>query len=91
MNRNHILHWARNSGINVKIHTHEGLPASTDEEFVRALKKFAEYAASHERKACLKLCEGWSFVPGGHEFTPQELVQNLSSTIATQIQARGEK
>ena len=42
-----------------------------------------------EREACAKVCEGWDFVPGGHEFTPQQLTKNLTNTIATNIRARG--
>jgi hypothetical protein len=41
-----------------------------------------------ERDACAKVCEGWDFVPGGHEFTPQQLTKNLTRTIAHHIRAR---
>jgi hypothetical protein len=42
-----------------------------------------------EREACWRLCEGWDFIPGGHEFTPQQLTKNLTDTIAAHIRARG--
>ena len=47
-------------------------------------------AIQAEREECAKLCDGWDFVPGGHEFTPQQLVKNLTGTIATHIRARGQ-
>ena len=47
-------------------------------------------AIQAEREACAKLCDGWDFVPGGHEFTPQQLTKNLTDTIATRIRARGQ-
>jgi hypothetical protein len=46
-------------------------------------------AVEAEREACAKLCDGWDFVPGGHEFTPQQLTKNLTGTIAAHIRARG--
>ena len=48
-----------------------------------------EKAMLLEREACAKLCDGWDFVPGGHEFTPQQLTKNLTETIANHIRARG--
>jgi hypothetical protein len=53
--------------------------------FLRTWQK----AIQAEREECAKVCEGWDFVPGGHEFSPQELTKNLTDTIATQIRARG--
>ena len=47
-------------------------------------------AIQAEREECAKLCEGWDFVPGGHEFTSQQLTKNLTGTIATHIRARGQ-
>jgi hypothetical protein len=47
-------------------------------------------AIQAEREECAKLCDGWDFVPGGHEFTPQQLTKNLTDTIATRIRARGQ-
>ena len=47
-------------------------------------------AIQAEREECAKLCDGWDFVPGGHEFTPQQLTKNLTETIATRIRARGQ-
>ena len=46
------------------------------------------HAVEAEREACAKVCEGWDFVPGGHEFTPQQLTKNLTRTIAHHIRAR---
>jgi hypothetical protein len=53
------------------------------------LEAFAELVRADEREACAKVCEGWDFVPGGHEFTPQQLTKNLTETIARHIRARG--
>jgi hypothetical protein len=53
--------------------------------FLRAWQR----AIQAEREACAKVCEGWDFVPGGHEFTPQQLTKNLTDTIAARILARG--
>lgn len=47
-------------------------------------------AMQAEREACAKVCDGWDFVPGGHEFTPQQLTKNLTDTIAARIRARGQ-
>ena len=47
-------------------------------------------AIQAEREECAKVCEGWDFVPGGHEFTSQQLTKNLTETIATRIRARGQ-
>lgn len=47
MNNNHILNWARKSGIDI---------SSNDEHF-KMFKKFAEYAVSHERDRCAKICD----------------------------------
>jgi hypothetical protein len=47
-------------------------------------------AIQAEREECAKICEGWDFVPGGHEFTPQQLTKNLTDTIAARIRARGQ-
>jgi hypothetical protein len=47
MNINHIMSWARKSGIHIQ---------SNDENF-KMLKKFAEYAISHERTRCAKMCD----------------------------------
>jgi hypothetical protein len=47
-------------------------------------------AIQAEREECAKVCEGWDFVPGGHELTPQQLTKNLTETIATRIRARGQ-
>ena len=47
-------------------------------------------AIQAEREECAKICEGWDFVPGGHEFTSQQLTKNLTETIATHICARGQ-
>lgn len=47
-------------------------------------------AMQAEREECAKLCGGWDFVPGGHEFTPQQLTKNLTDTIAARIRARGQ-
>jgi hypothetical protein len=47
-------------------------------------------AIQAEREECAKICEGWDFVPGGHEFTPQQLTKNLTDTIASRIRARGQ-
>jgi len=52
------------------------------------LERFAILVAAAEREACAKLCDGWDFLPGGHEFTPQQLVKNITSTIANRIRAR---
>jgi hypothetical protein len=52
--------------------------------FLRTWQK----AIQAEREECAKVCEGWDFVPGGHEFTPQQLTKNLTDTIAAQIRAR---
>jgi hypothetical protein len=46
--------------------------------------------AAAEREACAKECEGWDFVSGGHDRTPQQLTENLTHTIAHHIRARGE-
>ena len=54
--------------------------------FLRAWQR----AMQAEREECAKVCEGWDFVPGGHEFTPQELTKNLTDTIAARIRARGQ-
>jgi hypothetical protein len=51
---------------------------------------FAQLVAQKEREECAKVCEGWDFVPGGHEFTSQQLTKNLTETIATCIRARGQ-
>jgi len=48
-----------------------------------------EKMVAAEREACAKVCEGWDFVPGGHEFTPQQLTKNLTETIAAHIRKRG--
>ena len=66
----------------------EMLGEPTPEEldvFLRAWQR----AIQAEREACAKVCEGWDFVPGGHEFTPQQLTKNLTDTIAARIRARG--
>ena len=52
------------------------------------IKVLVDKAILAEREACAKVCEGWDFVPGGHEFTPQQLTKNLTDTIAAQIRAR---
>ena len=52
---------------------------------------FEALVRADEREACAKLCDGWDFVPGGHEFTPQQLTKNLTETIANHIRARGNK
>jgi hypothetical protein len=52
-------------------------------------KRFEALVRADEREACAKVCEGWDFVPGGHEFTPQQLTKNLTDTIAARIRARG--
>jgi hypothetical protein len=54
--------------------------------FLRTWQK----AIQAEREECAKICEGWDFVPGGHEFTPQQLTKNLTYTIAARIRARGQ-
>jgi hypothetical protein len=54
--------------------------------FLRTWQK----AIQAEREECAKICEGWDFVPGGHEFTPQQLTKNLTDTIAARIRARGQ-
>jgi hypothetical protein len=67
----------------------EMLGEPTPEEldvFLRAWQR----AILAEREACAKVCEGWDFVPGGHEFTPQQLTKNLTDTIAARIRARGQ-
>jgi len=46
-------------------------------------------AIKAEREECAKLCDGWDFIPGGHEFTPQQLTKNLTATIAVHIRERG--
>jgi hypothetical protein len=46
-------------------------------------------ALAAEREACAKVCDGWDFLPGGHEFTPQQLAKNLTETIAAHIRKRG--
>jgi len=51
--------------------------------------KLVNAAIAAEREACARVCDGWDFVPGGHEFTPQQLVKNLTETIAHNIRARG--
>jgi hypothetical protein len=55
-----------------------------------AAEEAVNLAMSLEREECAKICEGWDFVPGGHEFTPQQLTKNLTDTIATRIRARGQ-
>jgi hypothetical protein len=67
----------------------EMLGEPTPEElsvFLRAWQR----AIQAEREACAKICDGWDFVPGGHEFTQQQLTKNLTETIATRIRARGQ-
>jgi hypothetical protein len=54
--------------------------------FLRTWQK----AIQAEREECAKICEGWDFVPGGHEFTPQQLTKNLTDTIAARIRTRGQ-
>jgi hypothetical protein len=61
----------------------------TPEEFDVFLRTWLR-AIQAEREECAKLCDGWDFVPGGHEFTPQQLTKNLTDTIATRIRARGQ-
>jgi len=61
----------------------------TREEFDVFLRTW-QRAIQAEREECAKVCEGWNFVPGGHEFSPQELTKNITSTIATRIRARGQ-
>ena len=60
MNNNHILKWARKSGINVHVHKVDGVPNSIDSELLRILKKFAEYSAKYERQLCAKICHSQS-------------------------------
>jgi hypothetical protein len=62
----------------------ETTPAELD-VFLRTWQR----AIQAEREECAKLCDGWDFVPGGHEFTPQQLTKNLTETIANAIRARG--
>ena len=61
----------------------------TQEELTVFLRTW-QRAIQAEREECAKVCEGWDFVPGGHEFTPQELTKNLTDTIAARIRARGQ-
>jgi hypothetical protein len=63
----------------------ETTPAELD-VFLRTWQR----AIQAEREECAKICEGWDFVPGGHEFTPQQLTKNLTDTIAARIRARGQ-
>jgi hypothetical protein len=54
------------------------------------LEHFAFLVAEAEREACAKVCDGWDFLPGGHEPSPQQLVKNITSTIANHIRARSQ-
>jgi hypothetical protein len=67
----------------------EMLGEPTPEELSVFLRTW-QRAIQAEREECAKLCDGWDFVPGGHEFTPQQLTKNLTETIATRIRARGQ-
>ena len=67
----------------------EMLGEPTPEELSVFLRTW-QRAIQAEREECAKICEGWDFVPGGHEFTPQQLAKNLTDTIAARIRARGQ-
>jgi hypothetical protein len=56
---------------------------------IERLKLEAKAAVLAEREACAKVCDGWDFVPSGHEYSPQQLTKNLTETIANHIRARG--
>jgi hypothetical protein len=60
-------------------------------EEIERLKLEAEAAVLAEREACAKVCDGWDFIPGGHESFPQQLTKNLTETIANHIRARGQE
>jgi hypothetical protein len=84
MNREDIIRMARDSGMELY-----GF-GKDREKFVHYLQEFATLVAAAEREACAKVCDGWDFVPGGHEFTPQQLVKNVTETISHNIRARGQ-
>ena len=99
-----VIEMAREANIKQAIETPHLLMVSELERFAELVradereqgqKWFDAVTAQHkqailaEREACAKVCDGWDFVPGGHEFTSQQLVKNLTDTIATQIRARG--
>ena len=79
-----VIEMAREAGLRVGPAGMGQTVWGSDEE----LERFAELVRADEREACAKVCEGWDFVPGGHEFTPQQLTKNLTDTITTQIRAR---
>jgi hypothetical protein len=47
MNKNHILVWARKSGIDIE----------NNHEHFKIIQKFADYAIKHERNRCAKICD----------------------------------
>jgi hypothetical protein len=55
----------------------------------KELERFVTLVRADEREACAKVCDGWDFVPGGHESSPHQLTKNLTETIANHIRARG--
>ena len=61
------------------------------EDWPLTLQAFANLIRADEREACAELCDGWDVLPGGHEYTPQQLSKNLTKTIASFIRARGAK
>ena len=81
MNRDDIIRLAEQAG------AHEGGAANWVNG--NRWEQFAFLVAAAEREECAKVCDGWDFVPGGHEFTPQQLVKNMTETIAHNIRARG--
>jgi hypothetical protein len=83
MNNNHILKWARASGINVHVYTDAALPASIDDEAVRALKKFAEHAAKYERQLCAKICKRQA-----QDLDEHEVWIACAELLSNQIRAR---
>ena len=84
MNRDDIVRMAREAGLCDEDGRDSDSIVITD-----YLERFANLVAAAEREACAKVCDGWDFVPGGHEFTPQQLVKNMTETIAHNIRARG--
>ena len=70
--------------------THEQTTQEMRDAFDALCKSRVKAAVDAEREACAKVCDGWDFLPGGHEFTSQQLVKNLTETIAHHIRARGE-
>lgn len=85
MNNNHIYAWAKKSGINFHVYKCEGLPASIDDEFIRMLKKFAEYSAKYERQLCAKICERQA--QDEHE---SQVWTDCAQFLANRIKARGQ-